>query len=157
MEIILDEFIIDEVFGSPSTRKRALSILKDIKDICHVIIVTPGLLKRYYRKVKNYERSLGALSKEFKPLKVFAQFLSDSDKTDCRNEPSDEESLGEFSPDDRDVVAAALATESEKAVITADEDLVARLRERSMSETHGWTLLLPDDALRWLSHSAPEQ
>ena len=151
MEVVLDELVIDRAFGSSEEQHSTLSLLAVIKEVCHVIIVTPGLLGRYYRKLKQYERAVGANSRGFLSMKLFAQFLANGDKTDCRDDPGDIAGLDMVNADDRETVAAALATPEEKAVVTADQKLIDELAELSLSERHPWTMLLPEQALERLS------
>ena len=151
MEVVLDEFVIDEAVSPQSSGGRAIEILSLIQEICHVVVVTPGLLSRYRRKLKGYESSMGALSREFGPLKVFAQFLANSDKTHHEDDPGNLEELAEVNSDDREIVAAALATESEKVIISTDTDLFSELESKSFTERHEWRLLPAGDAVEWLS------
>lgn len=129
MKIFLDEFIIDRAAGSPAEQLSVMLLIKGIRMKCDITIFTPELLTKYYKKIKSYE-------KRFRPqpraIKSFAAFLRDGNKARIMDQPPYVELPGKLDSD-RELVAAAMACDSEKMLITTDGDLITFLQEASIT------------------------
>lgn len=153
MKIFLDEFVVDRAAGSPAEQLSIMLLIKGIRVKCDTTIFTPGLLSKLYKKIKSYE-------KRFKPqpkaIKSFAAFLQDGNKATIIDEPPNAE-LSEKFKNDRELVAAAIACDSQKIIITTDEDLISLLQETSITATHNIEAIKPETAMEKMGYAQLSQ
>lgn len=143
MKIFLDEFVIDRAAGSPAEQLSVISLIKGIRLKCDVTIFTPSLLGKYYKKIKGYEKRF---RRQPKAIKSFAAFLADSKKTKIIEDPTDSE-LPQKLKGDGELVAAAMACDSEKLLITTDEGLITSLKEESITKKYKIEPIQPEKAM----------
>jgi len=148
MKIFLDEFVVDRAAGSPAEQLSVILLIEAIRVKCDITIFTPGLLAKYYKKIKSYE-------KRFRPqpkaIKSFAAFLQDSIKATIMDEPPNVE-LPEKLKSDRELIAAVIACDSEKILITTDEDLISFLQEASITTEHDIEAIKPETAMEKMGY-----
>lgn len=145
MKIVLNEFIIDRAAGNPKDRANVLSLVEKIKTKDSVIILlSPDLMGTYYKKAKDLERQLKELPKA---IKNFILLTQDLDKAPMKNQLANIE-LPESLEHDREIIATAAAWDSDKLLITTDEDLIRLLEEESIATVHHIEALTPEDALQ---------
>ena len=144
MKIVLNEFIINRAAGDLKDRANILSLVEKIKTKDSVIILlSPELMGTYYKKAKALERQLKKLPKA---IKNFILLIQDSDKAPMKNQIANIE-LPENLEHDREIIATAVAWDSNKILITSDEDLIRLLEEESIATAHHIETLTPEDAL----------
>lgn len=145
LKIILNEFIINRAAGDPKDIANVLSLVEKIKTKDSVIILlSPELMRTYYKKAKVLERQLKKLPKA---IKNFILLTQDSDKAPMANQLANIE-LPESLEHDREIIATAATWDSNKFLITTDEDLIRLLEEESIATAHHIEALTPEDALQ---------
>lgn len=102
-----------------------------------------------YKKIKSYEKRFRL---QPKALKSFAAFLRDSNKAKIMDQPSHVE-LPPKLESDRELVAAAIACDSEKMIITTDEDLIALLQEESITTKYNIEATQPEKAMEKMGYT----
>ena len=149
MKIFLDEFIIDRAAGTPRDRLSVMLLLNGIRMKCDVTIFTPNLLAKYYKKIKSYERKFRP---QPKAIKSFAAFLRDPDKAIVVDQPPHLQ-LPEELESDRELVSAAIACDSEKTLVTTDEDLINLLQEASITTKYNIEAVKPENAMEKMGYT----
>jgi len=153
MKLFLDEFVIDRAAGSQTDRLSVMVLIGGIRKKCDVVVFTPRLLAKYYKKMKSYEKKFRT---QPKAIKSFAGFLRDSNKVIIMNQPSHVE-LPQKLKGDRELVAAAIACDSEKMLITTDEDLITWLQEESVTTKHTIEPIQPEKAMEKMGYTELSQ
>lgn len=144
MKIVLNEFIIDRAAGDYRDRVNVLSLVEKIKTKDSItILLSPDLIGTYYKKAKGLERQL---RKSPKAIKNFILLIQDLNKAPIRKQLGNIE-LPESLEHDREIIATAAAWNSDKLLITTDEDLIRLLEEESIAAMHHIEGLTPEDAL----------
>jgi len=142
MKVLLDEFIIHRAAGSIEEQRSVILLLSGIRTKCDKTVFTPNLLKNFRKKMKDYENRFRL---QPKALKSFADFLKDSKKAVIIDRPPDADLPKELNHD-KELVIAAIENESEKMLITTDEDLIASLQEQSFTTKYNIKALTPEKA-----------
>ena len=153
MKIFLDEFVIDRAAGGPAEQLGIMLLIKGIRVKCDTTIFTPGLLTKYYKKIKSYERRFRP---QPKAIKSFAAFLRDGKKATIMDQPPHVE-LPEGLKKDRELVAAAMACDSEKMLITTDGDLISLLQEASITTEYNIEAIRPETAMEKIGYTQLSQ
>ena len=153
MKLFLDEFVIDRAAGSQADRLSIMVLIEGIRKKCDIVVFTPSLLAKYYKKMKRYEKQFRT---QPKAIKSFASFLRDSNKAIIMNQPSHVE-LPPKLEGDRELVAAAIACDSEKMLITTDKDLITSLQEESITTKHSIETITPEKAMEKMGYTQLDQ
>ena len=153
MKIFLDEFVIDRAAGSPAEQLSVMLLIKGIRMKCDITIFTPHLLEKYYKKIKSYEKKFRPQPKAIKSL---AAFLRDSNKATIMDQPPHVE-LPEKLKSDIELVAAAIACDSEKTLITTDGDLITLLQKASITTEHNIEAIRPETAMEKMGYTQLSQ
>ncbi len=145
MKIVLNEFIISCAAGDPKDIATILRLVESVKNKDSVtILLSPELMKTYYKKAKGLEKRLKKLPTA---IKNFILLIQDSNKASIKNQMANIE-LPQSLEHDREVIATAAAWDSNKLLITTDEDLIRLLEDESIATAHHIEALIPEDALK---------
>lgn len=145
MKIVLNEFIIDRAAGNPEDIVTILRLVDRIKTKDSVkILLSPELMGTYYKKAKTLERRLKKLPKAIKNFMLLTQ---DSDKASMTCQLANID-LPDSLEHDREIIATAAAWDSNKFIITTDEDLIRLLEDGAIATLYHLEALTPEDALQ---------
>lgn len=147
MKLVLNEFIIDRAAGGPDQQLSILQLVQAINIKNHVVVLTPNLIARYYKKIKKYEKSMQKLPKA---IKAFISLIQDSTKVFWVEQLRNFD-LPETLEDDRDIIAAAVSCESTKLLVTTDGGLIEFLKEESIATEYNIEVVKPQKALEMLT------
>lgn len=150
MKIVLNEFIIDRAIGHPKDRASLLELVEKIKKSPSVkVLLSPELMGTYYKKAKAIENQLKECPKV---IKNFMLLIQNYEKAPINQLPNIE--LPASLEHDREIIATAAASQSDKLLITTDEDLINGLQEESIAATHHIEPIRLGDALQRISEAS---
>jgi predicted nucleic acid-binding protein len=147
LKIVLNEFIIDRAVGSPHDRATVLMLLEKIKNNQSVkILLSPDIIKIYYQKAKAVENQLRECPKV---IKSFMLLIQDYEKAPVKSQLPNIE-LPANLEHDRLIIATAAAWQTDKLLVTTDQDLIRLLQEVSITATYHIEALTPEDVVERL-------